>query len=164
MSAIKQLLAAGIKISKIQISAALKVNLPNESEKRATSKKLYGLTDTYLHQVMARDNNGQLYQYSDLEEALPDFEDCIAQEWRINFHVPIFMREYRDFLSTQDNIIEVLELLKIQNFCNHLEIETYTWEVLPEDMKQDLLTSIQREYEWVKLKLCQVQSKILSCF
>lgn len=165
-STIKQFLAAGIKIGKIQISAALKVNLPDDIEKHAElSKKLRNFAEsTYLHQVIARDTNEQLYQYADLEEALPDFDDSLAQEWRIHFHVPIFLKEYQDLLSTQDDIIEVLELLKIQNFCNHLEIETYTWEVLPQDMKLDLLTSIQHEYEWIKQKLCQVQSKISSRF
>jgi hypothetical protein len=164
VSVIKKFLAAGIKIGKIQISAALKVNLPGKIGKHATlSKKLYQFAEsTYLHQVIAKDKNGQMYQYSDLAEALPDFKDSIAQEWRIHFHVPIFWREYEDLLSTQDDIIEIIELLKIQNFCNHLEIETYTWEVLPEEMKLDLLESIQREYEWIKLNLCQVKSKISS--
>ncbi|OKH54298.1 xylose isomerase [Calothrix sp. HK-06] len=164
VSTIKQFLAAGIKIGKIQISAALKLNLSDDIKKHAAlSKKLRNFAEsTYLHQAIARDINGQLYQYSDLDEALPDFEDSIAQEWRIHFHVPIVLNEYQDLLSTQDDIIEILELLKIQNFCNHLEIETYTWEVLPHDMKLDIITSIQREYKWIMQKLCQAPSKISS--
>ncbi|MBW4602127.1 MAG: hypothetical protein KME29_21785 [Calothrix sp. FI2-JRJ7] len=57
-----------------------------------------------------------------------------------------------------------LSLLKVQNFCNYLEIETYTWEVLPHDMNLDLITSIQREYEWIMQKLCWIESKISSSF
>jgi hypothetical protein len=65
--------------------------------------------------------------------------------------VPIFIRDYQLLHSTQDDIIEVLDLLGKNNACEHLEIETYTWDVLPPEMKMDLLASIQREYEWVLL-------------
>ena len=43
----------------------------------------------------------------------------------------------------------MLDLLRTNHACNHLEIETYTWDVLPEGMKLDLLASLQREYDWV---------------
>jgi hypothetical protein len=40
-------------------------------------------------------------------------------------------------------------LLKDRGFSRHLEIETYTWEWLPPDLKSDLLESLHREYLWV---------------
>ncbi|HAX77361.1 MAG TPA: xylose isomerase, partial [Cyanobacteria bacterium UBA11372] len=83
--------------------------------------------------------------------ALPELEKVDAQEWRIHFHVPIFIRDYQLLHSTQDDIIDVLDLLAKNNACEHLEIETYTWDVLPSEMKMDLLASIQREFEWVLL-------------
>ncbi len=30
----------------------------------------------------------------------------------------------------------------------HLEIETYTWDVLPAELKASAVESIAREYEW----------------
>jgi hypothetical protein len=44
----------------------------------------------------------------------------------------------------------VLNLIKKRPVCRHLEVETYTWEVLPEDMKQELDLSISRELLWLK--------------
>lgn len=149
ISVLKQFQIKGIKISKIQISAALQVNLPKDSgQKNILKQKLQPFAEsTYLHQAIARKADGTMSHYSDLDMALEEFEG--AEEWRIHFHVPIFVRDFEGLQSTQDDIINVLRLLEKENFCNHLEIETYTWEVLPLEMKLDLSASIQREYEWV---------------
>lgn len=151
----QQFQAAGIQVGKIQISAALQVNIPTDSEKRSLIKeRLHPFAEsTYLHQVIARDNNKRLRHYQDLEQALPDLENTTASEWRIHFHVPIFIHDYQLFQSTQDDITTVLNLLQTNSACNHLEIETYTWEVLPKQMKLDLHASLQREYEWVLSKM-----------
>jgi hypothetical protein len=99
-----------------------------------------------------------------LEKALPDLEHTTDREWRIHFHVPIFIRDYQLFQSTQDDISNVLDLLQTNPACNHLEIETYTWEVLPQQMKLDLAASIQREYEWVLSKmLVNSPLELISC-
>lgn len=150
ISVIKEFQAVGIKIGKIQISAALQVDIPQDSEQRHQLKQrlLPFAESTYLHQVVAQEF-GRSRNYSDLQTALPHLENSTASEWRIHFHVPIFIRDYQHLQSTQDDIITVLELLQKNDICNHLEIETYTWEVLPSDMKLDLSASIQREYEWV---------------
>ena len=147
----KQFQAAGIQIGKIQISAALQVNLPVvASERRKVAERLRPFAEsTYLHQVIERDQDGTLHHYPDLAPALPNLEQTKAVEWRTHFHVPIFIHDYQLLQSTQDDIVTVLDLLRSNHACNHLEIETYTWEVLPSSMKLDLLASIQREYEWV---------------
>ncbi|GET36034.1 metabolite traffic protein EboE [Microseira wollei] len=149
----KRFQAAGIQIGKIQISAALRVMIPQDLQQRSLIvQRLRPFAEsTYLHQVIERRVDGTLHHYPDLVTALPYLERVDAQEWRIHFHVPIFIRDYQLLHSTQDDIIEVLELLGKNNACQHLEIETYTWDVLPPEMKMDLLASIQREYEWVLL-------------
>ncbi|MEH2094738.1 metabolite traffic protein EboE [Nostoc sp.] len=149
-----RLQSAGIKIGKIQISAAIKLKIPAEVEKRnLIVERLRPFAEsTYLHQVIERRNDGTLHHYPDLITALPHLEQSLAEEWRTHFHVPIFIHDYQILQSTQDDIATVLHLLQTNNACSHLEIETYTWDVLPSEMKIDLLTSIQREYEWV-LKL-----------
>ena len=146
-----RLQSAGIKIGKIQISAAIKVKIPTEIEKRSLIvERLRPFAEsTYLHQVIERRSDGTLYHYPDLITALPHLEKSLAEEWRTHFHVPIFIHDYQILQSTQDDIATVLHLLQTNNACQHLEIETYTWDVLPSKMKIDLLTSIQREYEWV---------------
>ena len=150
-SVFKQFQAAGIQIGKIQISAALQVDLQASAEqRRRVMERLRPFAEsTYLHQVIERDADGTLHHYPDLAIALPKLEKSTAVELRTHFHVPIFIHDYQLLQSTQDDIVNVLDLLRSNHACNHLEIETYTWEVLPEGMKLDLLASIQREYEWV---------------
>ncbi|WP_096603594.1 metabolite traffic protein EboE [Calothrix sp. NIES-2100] len=146
-----RLQSAGIKIGKMQISAAIQVNIPSELEQRSLIvERLQPFAEsTYLHQVIERRNDGTLYHYPDLINALPQLEQSLAEEWRTHFHVPIFIRDYEILQSTQDDIVAILQLLQQNNACPYLEIETYTWDVLPSAMKIDMLTSIQREYEWV---------------
>ncbi|OUL18195.1 metabolite traffic protein EboE [Nostoc sp. 106C] len=150
-SVFERLQSAGIKIGKIQISAAIQVKIPADVEQRSLiTERLQPFAEsTYLHQVIERRSDGTLYHYPDLISALPYLEQSLAEEWRTHFHVPIFIRDYQILQSTQDDIVTILHLLQKNNACHHLEIETYTWDVLPSEMKIDLLTSIQREYEWV---------------
>ncbi|MEC4985730.1 MAG: metabolite traffic protein EboE [Oscillatoria sp. PMC 1068.18] len=142
---------AGIKIGKIQISAAIKVNLPAELEgRKKIQQRLSPFAEsTYLHQVIERLVNGRFSHYQDLVTALPYLENTSAKEWRTHFHVPIFIADYHLLQSTQDDIVTVLNILQNNPVCNHLEIETYTWDVLPAEIKIDVLASIKREYEWV---------------
>lgn len=151
VSTFVNLQAAGIQIGKVQLSSAIQVMLPPQIEARKlVAERLRPFAEsTYLHQVIGRQADGTLHHYADLPEALADLEKSSAQEWRTHFHVPIFMQNYESLKSTQDHIVTVLELLQTHTSCQHLEIETYTWEVLPSSMKLDLLASIQREYEWV---------------
>lgn len=146
-----KLKAAGIQIGKIQISSALKIPIPqNLNERVRLATQLQKLAEPiYLHQVVAQYNDQKLSRYADLLEALPDFATTKAQEWRTHFHVPIFMSHYEWLSSTQDDIIAALSLVKQNNACHYLEIETYTWEVLPPALKIDVDISIVREYEWV---------------
>jgi hypothetical protein len=141
----------GIKVGKVQISSALKVAFPDAEMARATiARALEPFAEsTYLHQVVQQNYNGTYRQYPDLIEALPFIQDRQSAQWRIHFHVPIFIDHFGTFFSTQDTIVRTFDLLAKERFCRHLEIETYTWSVLPADLKKDLLNSIIREYEWV---------------
>ena len=141
----------GIRVGKVQISSALRVILPEKlSQRDDTARALLPFVEsTYLHQVVQRNADGSFRRYADLVDALPEIRDPRADEWRIHFHVPIFVDRYRTFLSTQDDIRDVFVLLRERHFCDELEIETYTWDVLPPDLKKDLGDSIGREYKWV---------------
>lgn len=141
----------GIKIGKVQLSSALKIPFPRKEVARtALADALTPFAEsTYLHQVVQQNENGTFHHYADLIEALPCIQDRQITQWRIHFHVPIFIAAYTAFQSTQDTLVCTLDLLAQRYFCRHLEIETYTWSVLPVDMKQDLLDMITREYRWV---------------
>ena len=148
---IQRLEDAGIKIGKIQLSSAIKIDIPTEiAQRQLILEKISPFAEsTYLHQVIARNSDRTLKHYPDLSTALPHFLTTEAQEWRTHFHVPIFIRNYQLFESTQEHIAKLLQLLSNHCVGHHLEIETYTWEVLPPEMKLDILTSIEREYQWV---------------
>ena len=148
---IRSFQGAGIKIGKIQLSSAIKIQIPTEQEQRQTilSKLTPFAESTYLHQVIADRGEGNLQHYDDLGDALGHFLTTKATEWRTHFHVPIFLANYQLFESTQDHIIQLLQILPNKAIAHHLEIETYTWEVLPPAMKLDILTSIEREYKWM---------------
>ena len=141
----------GIRVGKVQVSSAVKVELPDEPAARAAIGDALApfVESTYLHQVVRRDRDGTLVPYPDLPPALPDLGEPDAAEWRVHFHVPIFVDRFGALASTQDELRRVLALLRERRFTDQLEIETYTWAVLPPALKTDLAASIAREYAWV---------------
>jgi hypothetical protein len=147
----RKLQEEGINIGKIQISAALKVDVPSDlNERQNLQLKLNPLAEsTYLHQVIGRDASGNLQSYPDLPEAIAILEETAMEEMRIHFHVPVFLAHYGNLSSTQSEIIHVLEEIKKNPVCSHLEVETYTWDVLDKALRQELSSSITREMEWV---------------
>ncbi|NEQ49522.1 MAG: metabolite traffic protein EboE [Leptolyngbya sp. SIO3F4] len=157
----EQFNTAGIKIGKAQLSAALRIDLPQDiNERRWLVTQLEPFAEsTYLHQVIERHPNGKLQHYKDLQTALPHFVNSQGQEWRTHFHVPIFIDRYQAFQSTQADITDFLKALESNPGSAHLEIETYTWDVLPPEMKLDMLTSIHREYEWVLATMSRDMSR-----
>lgn len=149
--AMGRFLEAGIGIGKIQISSALKGNFTGNQYSREEYAKVFKSLDepTYLHQVVARDSENKLHQYQDLPDALNYLSQPDVIEWRTHFHVPVFIESYGLLQSTQCDIREVLQLWIKSPMTNHLEVETYTWEVLPEELQTDITTSIARELHWV---------------
>ena len=137
---------AGIRLSKIHLSSALKVRMDS-----TTSEKLTRFAEeTYLHQVVAR-RGRTLHRYEDLPLALKEttrFEK--NEEWRIHFHVPLHAEAGKPFETTVDHLLETLDFLQANpGLCLHLEMETYTWEVLPEDLKsRDVVSQLAAEYRW----------------
>lgn len=139
----------GLRVGKIQISAALKAEFPADKSGRQRIIESFKEFNepTYLHQVVARTNTGELLRFPDLPEALAAFDDSHT-EWRSHFHVPLFVADYEVLKSTQDDIVEVLRLQAERRFTNQMEVETYTWGVLPEELKKELVDSIEREMKW----------------
>ncbi len=154
-SAIERIRAAGIRIGRVQLSSAIDVSVPAvRRDAERIAQRLRAFADaTYLHQVVER-RNGDLRHYLDLPDALDHVHDDRAKQWRIHFHVPLFTAQYDLLGSTQHYVADVLRYMLRTGATRHLEIETYTWEVLPAGLKVDLLESIAREYDWV-LETCR---------
>jgi sugar phosphate isomerase/epimerase len=141
-----RLLAAGIPIGKVQVSSAL----------RARGKEIARLCEfdepTYLHQVVARDRDGTLHRFADL----PDFfaeEGSFARspeafvECRVHFHVPIFAETIGACGTTRFFLEELLPTL---DPSVGLEVETYSFDVLPEALRKETVSeSLVRELRWV---------------
>lgn len=148
---IAQLRSKQLRVGKIQISAALKGLLDENHGEVIGAFQQFNET-VYLHQVVAKTSNG-LLRYPDLPQALADAVNPAAQEWRAHFHVPVFTASIDPLQTTQTDIMEVLALQTAASFTQHLEVETYTWEVLPDALRLPLNDSIIRELQWVKTQL-----------
>jgi hypothetical protein len=140
--------AEGIGVYKVQLSSALRV-APGPPE---TARSLLApfAEDTYLHQVVTARGDA-LTRYTDLPDALADTAVDTGAEWRVHFHVPIFLDAMSGFATTQPYVRAVLDLLARTSACRCLEVETYTWDVLPREYRTtDVCTAIARELAWVR--------------
>jgi hypothetical protein len=153
-SSVAALRAAGISISKLQLSSALRV--VSFDEQSALHLAAFA-EPVYLHQVVQR-VNGELRRFLDLPQALAQAleqaEAARGAEWRVHFHVPIVLEQMQHFGTTQAFLAEILALHRAEPISPHLEVETYTWDVLPPEYRSaDLSAAIARELNWVKAQL-----------
>ena len=149
--ALDRLLDAGIVVPKIQISAALR--LPRVGPD--TARLLRPFDDgVYFHQVVERSALG-LTRYFDLEDAFASLPGAERErEWRVHFHVPIFREASGGFATTQDYLKTILARQRASPVASHLEVETYTWGVMPDaERKGDLAHNIAEEIEWARREL-----------
>ena len=148
---IGRLRSAGIGIFKLQLSAALRVR----SVDRETLAQLKRFDEgVYLHQVVERRANGALVRYLDLAPAFAEIEQAYGHEWRVHCHVPVFMDKLPHLDTTQNFLSEILDLHLGSAISPHLEVETYTFDVLPEELRRvDVATAVARELAWVRARL-----------
>ena len=145
------LAAAGIPVAKIQVTAGLRI--PRVTAETVTALQRFD-DGVYLHQVVER-ASGALRRYLDIDAACASDNwrggDC---EWRVHFHVPVFLEELDGFSSTQPFVREILALHRQQARTPHLEVETYTWSVLPAHAREAPIDeAIARELLWVRGEL-----------
>src|SRR6185369_7717725 len=147
----------GVRISKLHFSSALKV-IPTD---RTCAALVNFLDEVYFHQVIERDENGGLRRFRDLDNALSAYASRATQycsEWRIHFHVPLHAQPTDLFSTTADHLLGVMDVLKAEpGLCSHIEMETYTWEVMPPELKnRSVVDQLVSEYQWT---LAELQSR-----
>jgi hypothetical protein len=156
-ASLRSLLAAGIPIFKLQEAAALRV--PEVTAD--TVEALRRFTDTiYLSQTTVR-RGDSLTRHLNLADAIAEWEAAPAAqragdvEWRTHFHVPVFLDDLGDGLrTTRPGVDAALALHGEIPLSDHLEIETYTWDVLPAHLKTgDITEYVVRELEYVNGRL-----------
>jgi len=151
-ASIARLRANGIAIGKLQLSSALKIAVLDAESARQLAEFD---EPVYLHQVVER-ASGRLRRFVDLPQALAEAGRAADAEWRVHFHVPIFLEQMVHFGTTQSFLAEILALHRADPISPHLEVETYTWDVLPASYRNvGLSAAIARELNWVKAQLAQ---------
>jgi hypothetical protein len=146
---------AGIPIFKLQQASA--VRIPEVTPEAVAVLEHY-VDTVYLTQTFERrDGDGELTRFTNLEDAIAAWRSDPepAREWRTHFHVPVFLdEELTPFRSTRAAVEDSLAYHLRHDVSHQLEIETYTWDVLPAELKHgDIVEYVTRELEWVRDQL-----------
>ncbi len=140
----------GIRISKIHLSSALTLKPTDENLQKVKEFQ----DEVYLHQVMVGAGGALQRSFKDLPPALEWGESAEpeerGEEWRVHFHVPLHAEFTSGLGDTRFHLEAVLEeLAKSPDLCQHFEMETYTWEVMPAELhERDVVDQLEAEYAW----------------
>ncbi|NBW96234.1 MAG: hypothetical protein EBR28_05800 [Planctomycetia bacterium] len=142
--AIATLVAAGIRINKVQISCAIEAIDPTDPVQQEAL--LAYVEPRYLHQTFARDAGGTLHHAVDLTaDLIADPAWHARAPWRIHYHVPVDAERIGPLGTTRGELVRALAAVGALDYAPHLEVETYTWPVLPGADPVDLASGIARE-------------------
>jgi hypothetical protein len=136
---------AGVRINKVQISCAIELARPAETPDGRAALRRY-VEPRYLHQTFARHPDGRLAKAVDLTDDLfadPAFAD--AEAVRVHFHVPVDADRLGPLGTTRPAVRQALAAIAGLNYAPHLEVETYTWEVLPGAAGPDIVDGLAKE-------------------
>ena len=150
-TSLQKLVDAGIPIFKLQEVAAM--HIPDVTQASVDALAQFAKT-VYLSQTVQK-KDGQITKFLNLEDAFAAWtSDPGPREWRTHFHVPVFLEDLGAFRTTRFALEDALKFHKATPLSRQLEIETYTWDVLPDHLKTgDIVDYVCREIEWVKSQL-----------
>ena len=150
-TSLQTLVDASVPIFKLQEVAAM--HIPEVTQEAVDALAQYART-VYLTQTVEK-RNGRLTKFLNVEDAFAAWKtDPGPREWRIHFHVLVFLEDLGAFRTTRFALEEALAFHKATPLSRQLEIETYTWDVLPDHLKTgDIVDYVCREIEWVKGEL-----------
>ncbi|MFI7216885.1 metabolite traffic protein EboE [Micromonospora maritima] len=132
VEALARLRAAGLPVVKVQVSAAVEAADPAGS----TDALRRFVEPRFLHQTRAAgcagaaDPADPAYAADDLDAAL---DARLPGAWRVHYHVPLHAPPEPPLRSTVPVLRSALSALLAGPAagCDHLDVETYTWGVLP---------------------------------
>ena len=148
-AALRAFRAADIPVHKVHLSAALA--LPPTP---AALARLAAMDEpTYFHQTFLLKSGG-VERHDDIPGGVDAARRDLSavRELRSHFHVPLHAESIGDGLrSTAPELRALLDALVADPAaCDQLEIETYTWEVLPPALRAaSVETQVGAEYDWV---------------
>jgi len=146
--------AAGIEVGKVQISSAVCVDFaPLDARARIDAiDQLAGFAeDRYLHQTVTREPGKRSVFHQDLPALLRSIVDPrqLTSEWRIHFHVPIYLESFGHLSGSRNDIVSCLAACAKYSQVKHFEVETYAWGVLPKSLQHaKLADGIAQEMKW----------------
>ena len=153
---LEQYKAAGVEVGKIQVSSAVIASYDgvDTSQRRAIYDQLATFNEPrYLHQTVIRRGGVETF-HQDLPEALAAESNDLSGEWRTHFHVPVYLERFGHLQASQRQITECLANFGRLTNCKHLEVETYAWGVLPDELKQaSLAAGIAEEMAWLDAEM-----------
>lgn len=141
--------ATGIRIAKVQLSAALAAagGGPEVRERLAPFAE-----PVYFHQTAARTGDA-ITRWPDLPAALAS-PVSHHDEWRVHYHVPLSWPGDAVLHSTRATLTPSFWNLLAAGVCPHLEVETYTFEVMPGDVSGGSRHAMmEAELAWVRAQL-----------
>ncbi|RMI06668.1 metabolite traffic protein EboE [Cellulomonas triticagri] len=154
VAAVRRIRQAGLRVVKVQASAALHVADPADPAARAAVARF--AEQRYLHQVREQQPGvggaGRVLAADDLPDALRDLPG--DGPWRVHVHVPLHHRPAPPLAATTDVLRDAVTAVSRgpHGADAHLDIETYTWSVLPDDLAAraatDLVAGIAAELRW----------------
>ena len=154
------LAAADVRVNKVQLSCAPELRDPAaNAEGRAVLRRF--VEPRYLHQTFAADGAGAVVTKSaDLTADLcdappPGFAGAAA--WRVHFHVPVSETSLGPLHTTRPQLGEALAAVAALPYAPHLEVETYTWPVLPDAAGGDDTTGPARLIDGIARELTAVR-------
>lgn len=164
---------AGIRLGKVQVSSAVRAPFVGGGEGDQRDERDIGAGDgsasdgvaildclrrfhepRYLHQTVI---DGDRF-YDDLSDALAEageHPETIGDEWRVHFHVPIYLDAFGPLRTARDDILAFFKALDLTGYRKrhelaHFEVETYAWDVLPDELKHaELADGIAQEMRWL---------------
>ena len=154
-ASIRALVAANIRINKVHITCAIEVLAPKQNPEALNVLSQY-IERRYLHQTFARAAAGKIIRHVDLDQSLVignmvEFRE--ASIWRVHFHVPVDVEHLGPLGTTREDLKLALAVIPELDYAPHLEVETYTWEVLPGDGSPNIVEGLTRELLATKVLL-----------
>jgi len=153
--------SAGIRINKVHITCAIHIDNPAENLEAREALAQY-VEPRYMHQTMALAADGEVLRIPDLttDVVLNSDDDSPflnATAWRVHYHVPVDAESLGPLGTTRGELKSALKTVADLEYAPHLEVETYTWEVLPDGNSTNLVDGLTNELVATKNLLDNLQ-------